>query len=181
MKADQVVSALSAALGTKFQKYELRPCEVGVRKKWTVEEIWAEVPREAIPEAVAVLKSLGPLHISVIFGHDAGEEIELLYHLAVGFGTEGGEVMVTLRTRVPKNDPAVPSICGILPGAETTEREKIEFLGVDFPGIPRKDHVFLPDDFPVHPWRRDEPELEQYLHRMVEWEKGDDRERSGSA
>jgi Ni,Fe-hydrogenase III component G len=173
MKASQVLSALSTALGEKLKNYELRPREVGVRQKWTVEEIWAEVPREAIPEAVATLKSLGPLHISVISGHDAGEEIELLYHLAVGFGTEGGEVMVTLRTRVPKSDPAVPSICGILPGAETTEREKIEFLGVDFPGIPRKDHVFLPDDFPGHPWRRDEPELGKYLHHMVEWEKDD--------
>lgn len=181
MNASQVLSALSKALGEKLKTYELRPREVGVRKKWTVEEIWAEVPREAIPEAVSTLKSLGPLHISIISGHDAGEAIELLYHLAVGFGTEGGEVMVTLRTFLPKSDPTVPSICGILPGAETTEREKIEFLGVDFPGIPSKDHVFLPDDLPVHPWRRDEPELEKYLHRMVEWEKDDEREGSGSA
>jgi hypothetical protein len=118
MKASQVLSALSTALGEKLKNYELRPREVGVRQKWTVEEIWAEVPREAIPEAVATLKSLGPLHISVISGHDAGEEIELLYHLAVGFGTEGGEVMVTLRTRVPKERPGRslhlrdPSRCG---------------------------------------------------------------------
>lgn len=178
MRADQVLQALTAALGEKLLGHELRPREVGVRKKWTVEEIWAEVPREAIPQAVATLKSLGPLHISIISGHDAGEAIELLYHLAVGFGTEGGEVMVTLRTFLPKSDPKVPSICGILPGAETTEREKIEFLGVDFPGIPRRDHVFLPDDLPVHPWRRDEPELEQFLHRMVEWEKGHERKES---
>ncbi len=173
MRAEQVLAALSAALGEKLQSYELRPREVGVRKKWKVEEIWAEVPREAIPQAVAALKNLGPLHISIISGHDAGEKIELLYHLAVGFGTEGGEVMVTLRTFLPKEDPTVPSISGILPGAETTEREKIEFLGVDFPGIPRRDHVFLPDDLPVHPWRRDEPELARFIRRMVEWEKDD--------
>lgn len=181
MRASQVISALSAALGENLKAHELRPREVGVRKKWTVEEIWAEVPREAIPQAVTALKALGPLHISVISGHDAGGEIELLYHLAVGFGTEGGEVMVTLRTRVPKTEPCVPSIWGIIPGAEITEREKIEFLGLDFPGIPRRDHVFLPDDLPVHPWRRDEPELEKYLHRMVEWEEGDGRQGSGSA
>lgn len=175
MKADQVLQALTASLGEKLRSYELRPREVGVRQKRRVEEIWAEVAREAIPEAVATLKSLGPLHISVISGHDAGEAIELLYHLAVGYGTEGGEVMVTLRTFLPKSDPRVPSISRILPGAETTEREKIEFLGVEFPGIPCQDHVFLPDDLPVHPWRRDEPELEKYLHRMVEWERGHER------
>lgn len=181
MKAEQVLNALKTALAENFRNPELRPRPVGVAKKWTVEEIWAEVPREAIPQAVATLKSLGPLHISIISGHDAGETIELLYHLAVGFGTEGGEVLVTLRTHVPKNDPTVPSICGILPGAETTEREKIEFLGVDFVGIPRRDHVFLPDDLPVHPWRRDEPELEKFLHRMVEWEKGHEgKESAGS-
>ncbi len=178
MRAERVLQALTASLGEKLRNPELRSREVGVRKKWTVEEIWAEVPREAISQAVAVLKALGPLHISIISGHDAGDVIELLYHLAVGFGTEGGEVMVTLRTFLPKSDPRVPSICGILPGAETTEREKIEFLGVEFPGIPRRDHVFLPDDLPVHPWRRDEPELEKFLHRMVEWEKGHERKES---
>ncbi len=178
MRAERVLQALTASLGEKLRNPELRPREVGVRRKWTVEEIWAEVPREAIPQAVATLKNLGPLHISIISGHDAGDVIELLYHLAVGFGTEGGEVMVTLRTFLPKSDPRVPSICGILPGAETTEREKIEFLGVEFPGIPRRDHVFLPDDLPVHPWRRDEPELEKFLHRMVEWEKGHERKES---
>lgn len=179
MRAAKVLEALRAALGAKLRSPGLRPQEVGVRRKIVLEEIWAEVPRELIPQAVATLKALGPLHISIISGHDAGENIELLYHLAVGFGTEGGEVMVTLRTFLPKNDPTVPSICGILPGAETTEREKIEFLGVDFPGIPRRDHVFLPDNLPVHPWRRDEPELEKFLHRMVEWEKGHEN-REGS-
>lgn len=179
MRAAQVLEALRAALGAELRSPELRPREVGVRRKIVLEEIWAEVPRELVPQAVATLKALGPLHISVISGHDAGENIELFYHLAVGFGTEGGEVMVSLRTFLPKADPTVPSICGILPGAETTEREKIEFLGVDFPGIPRRDHVFLPDDFPLHPWRRDEPELEKSLHRMVEWEKShEDREGS---
>jgi membrane-bound hydrogenase subunit beta len=181
MRASQVLSALSGTLGKDLKSYELRPREVGVYRKHTVEEIWAEVAREAIPQAVAVLKSLGPLHISIISGHDAGEEIELLYHLAVGYGTAGGEVMVTLRTRLPKSDPTVPSITGILPGAETTEREKIEFLGLDFPGIPRRDHVFLPDDLSIHPWRRDEPELEKHLHRMVEWEEGrEGKEPAGS-
>lgn len=173
MKAEQVVEALTKALGEKLLACELRPRQVGVKRVCTVEEIWAQVPREAIVPAVAALKDLGPLHVSVISGHDAGNAIELLYHLALGFGTAGGEVMVTLKTSVPKDDPTVPSICGTIPGAETTEREKIEFLGVDFLGIPSRAHVFLPDDLPVHPWRQDEPELGKFLHRMVEWEEGE--------
>ncbi|MBC7169538.1 NADH-quinone oxidoreductase subunit C [Candidatus Bipolaricaulota bacterium] len=168
MTADQVTRALTAAV--PGLQPELRPRKVGVRAPVEVPELWAEVPREGLVPAVAALKAAGPLHISIISGRDVGEEIELLYHLAAGYGTPGGEVMVTLRLTVPKSDPTVPSICGILPGAETTEREKIEFLGVNFTGIPSTAHVFLPDGFPGHPWRKDDPETAKLVNRLVEWE-----------
>ncbi len=168
MTADQVTRALTAAV--PGLQPELRPRKVGVRSPVEVPELWADVPREGLVAAVAALKAAGPLHISIISGRDTGEEIELLYHFAVGYGTPGGEVMATLRVAVPKSDPTVPSICGLLPGAETTEREKIEFLGVNFTGIPSTAHVFLPDDFPGHPWRKDDPETAKLVNRLVEWE-----------
>jgi len=167
--ADQVLQGLKQALGARL-KAEVRPRKVGVKRPLELQELWCEIGREDLLLAVRTLKNLGPLHTSIISGRDAGETIELLYHLAVGFGTPGGEVMVTFRLQVPKSDPVVPSITGILPGAETTEREKIEFLGVEFAGIPTRAHVFLPDDFPYHPWRKDEPGIEKTIKRMVEWE-----------
>lgn len=170
MKVDQVLNVLKAALGEGLAHTEVRVRRVGAKAPVELKEIWAEIDRDAIVPAVAALKALGPLHMSVISGQDAGERIELLYHIAVGYGTEGGEVMVTLRLAVPKDDARVPSICHLIPGAETTEREKIEFLGVEFVGIPDSRHVFLPDDLPVHPWRKDEPEMGRFLRRMVEWE-----------
>jgi len=91
----------------------------------------------------------------------------------VGFGTEDGEVLVTLRFTLPKSDLTVPSLCGIVPGAQTTEREKIEFLGITFQGIPDSRHLFLPEDMEVHPWRKDEPELEKIVKRAVKWEERD--------
>ncbi|MBC7220899.1 NADH-quinone oxidoreductase subunit C [Candidatus Bipolaricaulota bacterium] len=171
MTADQVTRALTAAV--PGLQPELRPRKVGVRSPVEVPELWVEVPREGLVPAVAALKAAGPVHISVISGRDTGEGIELLYHLAVGYGTAGGEVMATLRVTVPKSDPTVPSICGVLPGAETTEREKIEFLGVSFTGIPSTAHVFLPDGFPGHPWRKDDPETAKLVNRLVEWEGND--------
>jgi len=167
MTVRQVLSALTGAV--KGIRHEERPRRVGVTAPVEITELWADVPREGLLAAAGALKSLGPLHMSVISGRDTGEAIELLYHLAVGYGTAGGEVMVTLRVSVPKADPKVPSICGILPGAETTEREKIEFLGVEFSGIPSSDHVFLPDDFPGHPWRKDDAATAQLVRRTVEW------------
>jgi len=173
MRAHEVLSALEEALGERLRDPEIRTRTVGVKAPQTIEEIWGKIDRDALLVAVETLKNLGPLHISIISGRDCGEEIELLYHFAVGFGTEGGEVLVTLRLSVSKSDPVVPSLCAILPGAETTEREKIEFLGVEFEGIPSTQHVFLFDDLPVHPWRKDEPELQSFVERKVRWEERD--------
>jgi membrane-bound hydrogenase subunit beta len=173
MNAQEVLAALKDALGERLRTPEIRTRSVGVKSPRTIEEIWAHIDRESLLEAVGVLKSLGPVHVSIISGTDWGEEIELLYHLEVGFGTEGGEVLVTLRLRVPKADPVVPSLCGLIPGAETTEREKIEFFGVTFAGIPDSRHLFLPEDMEVHPWRKDEPELEKLVKRAVKWEEQD--------
>ncbi|MCX7750319.1 MAG: NADH-quinone oxidoreductase subunit C [Candidatus Bipolaricaulota bacterium] len=171
MTADEVVAALRTAVPDLA--VELRPRKAGVRAPLEVPELWATIGRDQLLPAVSALKGAGPLHISIISGRDLGETIELLYHFAVGYGTPGGEVVVTLRVPVPASDPTVPSICGILPGAETTEREKIEFLGVRFTGIPRSDHVFLPDGFPGHPWRKGDPETAKLVKRTVEWEKRD--------
>lgn len=169
MNVDQVIQGLAAVL-TGGLRYEIRPRRVGVKRPLELQEVWCELGREELLPAVRALNDLGPLHISIISGRDVGEGIELLYHFAVGYGTEGGEVMVTFRLTVPKSDARLPSICSILPGAEITEREKIEFLGVEFAGIPDRRHVFLPDDLPFHPWRKDEPALQGTIKRMVEWE-----------
>ncbi len=168
MTAEVVKAALRSRVpGAQIEE---RPRKVGVRAPVEVPELWVSLSRENLLPAVEALRAAGPLHISIISGHDKGEEIELLYHIAVGYGTVGGEVMVTLRVPVPASDPVVPSICGLIPGAETTEREKIEFLGISFTGIPRTDHVFLPDGFPGHPWRKGDPETAKLVNRLVEWE-----------
>jgi len=173
VNAQQVLAALKEALGDGLRDAELRTRSVGVKSPLTIEEVWGRIDRDVLLMAAQTLKHLGPLHISIISGADLGEEIELLYHFTVGFGTEGGEVLATLKLTVPKADPVVPSLCGIIPGAETTEREKIEFLGVTFQGIPDSRHLFLPEDMEIHPWRKDEPELERFGKRAVKWEERD--------
>ena len=173
MKAQEVLAALKEALGDRLRDPEIRTRSVGVKFPQTIEEVWGQIDRDVLLQAAQTLKDLGPLHISIISGADLGEEIELLYHFTVGFGTEDGEVLVTLRFTLPKSDLTVPSLCGIVPGAQTTEREKIEFLGITFQGIPDSRHLFLPEDMEVHPWRKDEPELEKIVKRAVKWEERD--------
>lgn len=181
MRAQEVLEVLKGRLGERLRSPEVKVEAVGHRRIREREFIWAEIGRDDLLEAVRALRDLGPLHISVISGADVGENIELIYHFAVGYGTPEGEVMVNLRVFVPKDDPVVPSICAVLPGALTTEREKIEFLGVEFSGIPDARKLFLPDDLEVHPWRKDEPKLTEYVRYTVAWEaKKDERGKAGT-
>lgn len=173
MTAEAVLQALRVAVGEGLPEPEVRTRTVGVTRPREIEELWAAVPRESLPAAVDALAQLAPVHMSVISGRDAGEQVELLYHLAVGYGTSGGEVLTTLRLSVPKGDLFVPSLCGIIPGAETTEREKREFLGVEFTGITDSRNLFLPEEMTAHPWRQDDGEVSGLVRRTVKWEERD--------
>lgn len=170
MTTEPVLQALRAALEGGMPEPEIRTRTVGVSKPQEIAEVWVDIERASLLMAVRALIELAPTHISIITGRDAQEAIELLYHLAVGYGTEGGEVMVTMRLSVPKGDLTVPSLCGVLPGAETTEREKREFLGVEFDGLPDTRNLFLPGDMTAHPWRKDDEQTAGLVRRTVKWE-----------
>jgi len=61
-----------------------------------------------------------------------------------------------LRTRVPRDEPAVPSIVDIYAGAAWHERETHEMFGVDFPGHPGELRpLLLPEEFEGHPLRKE--------------------------
>ena len=59
-------------------------------------------------------------------------------------------------TRVPYDDPTVPSLTGVFAGANFYEREAYDLFGIDFPGHPDLTRILLPDDWeghPLHPCR----------------------------
>jgi NADH-quinone oxidoreductase subunit C len=60
-----------------------------------------------------------------------------------------------VRTRVPPDAPAVPSIIAVYPGAAWHEREGYEMFGVDFPGHPDLAPLLLAPEFEGHPLRKD--------------------------
>ncbi len=62
---------------------------------------------------------------------------------------------VLLRTRVPKETPAVPCLCAVYAGAGWHERETHEMFGIDFTGHEGLDPLLLPDGFDGHPLRKD--------------------------
>lgn len=58
---------------------------------------------------------------------------------------------------VPGDDPVVPTITGVYPGADFYERETWDLFGIVFDGHPDLTRILLPDEWSGHPLRKDSP------------------------
>jgi NADH-quinone oxidoreductase subunit C len=80
------------------------------------------------------------------------QQFEVLYD----YNRLGGEhCRVMVRTRVPRNEPMVPTISAIFPAADWHERETFDFYGVHFEDHPNLIRILLPEDADFHPLRKD--------------------------
>ncbi len=107
-----------------------------------------------LPEAVKALQDATWGYLSAITGLDHGPEggyMEALYHFC------NGAAVLTLRIRLGREAPTVPTLCDVIPSASFFERELLEMFGVTIVGTPNTDHLYLPDDWPdgVYPLRKD--------------------------
>ena len=60
-----------------------------------------------------------------------------------------------VRTRTPRDNAEVPTICEVFPGANWHERETHDFFGIRFLGHPNLMPFLLPEDATYHPLRKD--------------------------
>ncbi len=58
-------------------------------------------------------------------------------------------------TRMGIDDPTVPTVTDLYPGANYPEREVYDFFGVVFEGHPDPRRILMPEDYEGHPQRRD--------------------------
>ncbi|MCX7779777.1 MAG: NADH-quinone oxidoreductase subunit C [Negativicutes bacterium] len=83
---------------------------------------------------------------------DRGEAgFEIIYQL---FSVTRG-VKATVKVKVPKDKPEVPSVVSLWPGADWMEREAYDLMGVTFAGHPELKRILLDEDFAGHPLRKD--------------------------
>jgi NADH-quinone oxidoreductase subunit C len=64
---------------------------------------------------------------------------------------------VTVKLRVPLDDPVVPSVTPDWPTADFQEREAYDMFGVIFEGHPDLRRILMPEDYEGFPQRRDFP------------------------
>ena len=62
-----------------------------------------------------------------------------------------------VKTRLGVDDPTVPSVVDLFPGADFQEREAFDMFGVVFDGHPDLRRILMPEDYEGHPQRRDFP------------------------
>jgi len=110
-----------------------------------------QVASAGLHEAAADLKALGFDMLGMVTAVDFGEDFELIYRLR----SREMRVGMIVRTRVPRENPAVASVTDLWPAANWHEREVYDLFGLTFEGHPDLRRILLPDDWVGHPLRKD--------------------------
>jgi len=99
------------------------------------------------------------------------EELEVVYHL---YSFKHNH-KITLKTRVPKSKPDVPSVAMLWRTADWHEREAYDLFGMIFTGHPDLRRILLPEDWEGYPLRKDYVTPDYYNGMPVPYpeEKGD--------
>lgn len=132
-------------------------------------QVWLTIDKTLLRIAAESLIKIEFPHLSVISGCDTGDSIDLMYHFALYYGKFNSQYNVTFKLAVPKTDLTVDTISDMIPGAVTSEREKMEFFGLTVVDIPDNRRMFLPESFPdgVYPWRKDETGIKEEMVKKL--------------
>jgi NADH-quinone oxidoreductase subunit C len=110
------------------------------------------VPSDIIQDVCNYLKNERSFnYLSSLCGAEQKDCLEVIYHI----GSIESKKMVVIKTRVPKDNPKVPTVENIFPSASLFERETFEMFGVEFEGHHDLRRLLLPDDWEGYPLRKD--------------------------
>lgn len=120
------------------------------------------VPVDKLLDFARVLRDeLGFDYLNSLTGVDylADGRLEVVYHAS---STTGGPLL-TFKVQVPRDNPIVPSLVALYPGAEFQEREAYDLLGIKFSKHPDLRRILTWEGFAGHPLRKDwkEPYFEE--------------------
>jgi NADH-quinone oxidoreductase subunit D/NADH-quinone oxidoreductase subunit C/D len=113
------------------------------------------VPADQLPKIAEYLRDdLGFNYLSSVTGVDLIEDgkMEVVYHT---YNIREGGGSVTLKVHVDREDPVVPSLVPLWPGADLQEREIWDLYGIKFEGHPDLRRILMWEGFDGHPMRKD--------------------------
>jgi len=109
-----------------------------------------------IRETLEHLRGRGYTFLASLHGTDFYPEeprLAVVYEL-LDMGTAE---RISVRVRVPVEDPHVPTVIDLFPTANHQERETYDMFGVVFDDHPDLRRILMPEDYEGHPQRRDFP------------------------
>jgi NADH-quinone oxidoreductase subunit C/D len=110
-------------------------------------------PESLIEFATYLRDEAGYDHLSSVTGVDYLPDglMEAVYH---AFKTTGGPIL-TFKTQATRENPIIPSLVSVYPGAELQEREAYDLLGIKFEGHPDLRRILMWEGFNGYPLRKD--------------------------
>jgi len=113
--------------------------------------VFLTIKTEKLKDAVALLVNGEFPHLSTISGADIGDGILVVYHFTRQGHRKG--LTLSLRVKIPMENPVLPTIADITPSSSFYEREVHDMFGVVFEGHPNLAPLELPDGWPedLHP------------------------------
>ena len=119
----------------------------------SLRRVYIDLKPENIKEIVEFIFRRLRARFVIVSAVDTRNAIEILYH----FSFDSVGKIVTLRTKIDKENPEIESITPIIKGAEWIEREIYELLGVRFKNHPNLKRLLLAENWPEgkYPLRRE--------------------------
>jgi NADH-quinone oxidoreductase subunit D/NADH-quinone oxidoreductase subunit C/D len=110
-------------------------------------------PEKLIEVAAAIRDEMGYDYLSSVTGVDyiADGKLEVVYH---AYKSSGGPALV-FKAQTPRDNPVVPSLVSLYPGADFQEREAYDMYGIRFAGHPNLKRILMWEGFGGWPLRKD--------------------------
>jgi NADH-quinone oxidoreductase subunit C len=122
-------------------------------------DVTVRVDRKAIPEVCQYCRDTEGLEFNLLSDLCGIDYYPESPRFAVSYILYSLSCNQTLRLKVsvPEDDPTVPTVTGVWPGANWQERETYDMFGITFEGHPDMRRVLMPFDWTGHPLRKDYP------------------------
>lgn len=113
------------------------------------------LPRERLREFGERAKAAGFEVCADVTAVDWYRKRQDRFELVVSLLSQQHRRRLRLLVAVPEEDPTVPSLVPVWPGADFPEREVYDLIGIRFDGHPDLTRIVLPDEWEGHPLRKD--------------------------